>query len=140
MKAPDRSANRALLVVGGLLLADRVLGIFSPANPYADAPPGRPIDVGPTLTDLNMKAIADGLEVLLYGGIFEDEQAVIEAFDPAANDADVAGIIRAFGTRCAWFGLIQCMTLPGALAHYLSPGDRAELNAQLSSRGITIQF
>lgn len=140
MTAKDNSGNRALLVVGGLLLADRVLGIFTPANPYAGAEPGRPIDVEPTLTDLNMMAIADTLEVLLYGEIFEDEQAVISSFDPAMNDADVAGIIRAFGTRCAWFGLIQCMTLPAAIAHYLSPGDRSELNARLASRAITIRF
>jgi hypothetical protein len=132
-----------ILAIGGLLLADRVLGLFSnpqdPAtNPYT-APDGSP---PAQWTTAQVRAAADGIEAAIWGtwDWSEDEQAVIGILTAVPTERDLVALINTYGLRGGFILGGDGLTLPATVTAYLSSGERATVNAALSAKGIQFQF
>jgi hypothetical protein len=71
-----------------------------------------------------------------------DEQAIFDVFSQMQNNADILQLIKAYGTRYNFvFGVpIGKLSLPQIIVSELSESERAELNAILQAKQITINF
>lgn len=129
-----------LLVVGGLLMADKVLGIFSDANDPGSRPYPNPGGAPRVLTDAQLRGYADSIEAALYGfwNWTEDEAEVVRILSGIPTDQDMVALVNVYGTRGT--ALLPSITLPAAVSAYLSPSDISTINAALSARGMQFRF
>ena len=130
------------LVALGFALLDRIVPPSPDDVEPGEGSAGDPLEVEPTLSFERMQQLADTIDqALLQNPWMENEQAAIDSILECRNDADVAGLIAVFGVRHqspAWW--FPGFTLPGAVAEYLDPDEKEELNAGLIARGISFTF
>jgi len=131
-----------LLIGGGLLLANKVLGVVDgdpTEGPKPINPPAPSTDGVPTLTVLQLKAMADILFDVLAAYATEDEALAISTILRCRNDKDLEWLIYYFGNRFV-LRRLGYFTLPQLIAEYLEPSDIEQLNAGLSRLGISYTF
>ncbi len=75
-------------------------------------------------------------------GVGTDNQVIMQVFGAMNNNADVLALIKTYGRRQnTWFGVpMGRYTLNQLLINELSNSERAELNALLEKKNITIKF
>jgi hypothetical protein len=138
--------NSPALGIGLALLAfvvvEKVFGLFADEQPGGDVDPA-PDDTRPaTLTASQALALADRIEVAVYGtGVvvtpYEDDADFCAALLVPRVSADVRLLMNAYGERGT---LLNELTLSETVAAYLDPDILAEVRAQYAARGITQFF
>lgn len=132
--------DKVLMAVGALMAVAWISEKFRD-DTFDDFVPA-PVD--PTVPNLSAQALtimADILEQALLGGSFtEDEQTVYGQFDQLTNDADLYALIETFGTRCQYFGMFNCGTLPQVMIYYLDHDELFIINSILQENGLSYRF
>jgi len=131
---PGQIINLALLIVG-LAAIKELKGSFTASTDRlkCSKDPGKP-----SLTANGYEAVAGRIYGYLYDDPWEYESAIIREMNRMANDRDVCELIQAYGERGPFYG--RKLTLGQALANYLSDKQLAELNGNLSAKGIKYRF
>ena len=102
--------------------------------------PPPPVGEAPTMTRPAARVLADRVFAGIYGGWFEDENAVVAAMLPPVNASDVFLVVDEYGIRRGpWWSPVE-YNLPGALRAFLSPADLARINNDYARRGINVRF
>jgi len=91
----------------------------------------------PTLSPVQLSSLADQIEAAGIATLGTDENAIFAAFDKLQNQADLNGLILAFGERRAEFTLAT-VTLPAFLSTELSDFDLEIIRADLAKKGIKL--
>lgn len=132
-----------LLIVGGLVLINKLGGLLpgeGDGTGHEDLPDGQDLDEEPTYPQGTFVVWANALATALVYMDWEDEETVYRIFGYLHNVADVLALEKAFGSRCATFGVIDCYTLSEAIVNYFNAEEVATLNGILSAKGINFSY
>lgn len=128
-----------LLILGGLFLGSKVVGLFTGDTPEPPPGPPPPTPDPPTLSTVQLQTMAGELVALLTFYVTEDEQAVVDIITRCNTDGDVGWLVHYYGDPFnPW--QMRRMNLPESVAAYLDPDDLATLNARLGAKGIQFRF
>lgn len=143
----NKIATGAALVVGGVLLYK----LLSDNSDHEDEFDGTYQSTQtPTIQPAQARILAERISMAIYGSstfwstwlfgsAIEDEGEVVRSMtnETITNDADVLLVAKEYGVRGAY--LTNDYTLFQAIAAYLEPSDRAEINEVYRSRNINIR-
>lgn len=146
MKADEAKGWIPVVVMGGIGLAilDGISKadsfLFGEGEPGADqAKPSAPTGQKQTLTDLQVKSIADILDMDMNHNAFTDQDEVVRQLIKPNNDADVQAIIKAYGTRRGYF-FSGPWTLPARVTDQIDADLIANVNASYSDARINYRW
>lgn len=136
--AKDETLNTVVLVGGLLLIVDQIADALFPGR---TAPGPDDLDTtGATLSESQLNVMAQACEQALLGGWGEDEETLYAQFAQLNTIGDLFGLIKAYGERCALFGILWCGTLPATLGYYLDRDELDHINGILHDNGINFSF
>lgn len=141
MASKDNTLTGALLI-GGLLIADKVVGWFAPENPGGDVPPAPEDPTAATMTQTEADTVADQIEAAVWGtGVVEswteDDEAFAACLMVPRNTADVRLLMNAYGSRGTHF---DKKNLTETVVEYLDDDYRQAVRDDYAAKGITIRF
>jgi len=133
---------RGGLLLGGLLLVNKVFGWFAPDNPGGTVTPGLGDTRPATLDAVSANTLADRIEVAVWGtgaveAWTEDEEEVASCLMVCRVTNDVRLLMNAYGSRGTHFNKLN---LTETVVEYLDNDYRAAVNADYQAKGITINF
>lgn len=126
----------ATVILGGVALYFAAKGIFrgSGTNAVDEARKGAGT---PTLSPTQLASMADQIEAAGLATLGTDEDSIFDVFSRLKNQADLDGLIVAFGERRIEFTLATS-TLPAFLSSELSTSELEKLRKLLAQKGISI--
>jgi len=142
MTIPKDNTTRIVALLAGVLIADKVFGLFKKAKPGGDVTPA-PGDIRPaTLSAVDAAALADVIEQAVWGSApiptpTEDDDAFAAALLVCRVTADVQLLMNAYGERGTF---LSPLTLVETVAAYLDDDLKTSVNRTFALRGITIRF
>lgn len=143
----NRIATGAALVIGGVLLYK----LLADDSEHEDEFDGTyNTTQTPTMQPAQARILAERVSLAIYGSstfwstwlfgsLIEDEGEVVRSMtdETITNDADVLLVAKEYGVRGAY--MTNDYTLFQAIAAYLKPSDREEINEVYRSRNINIR-
>ena len=147
--ATERFLTAGAVSLGAILFAKFLLGEYSTwahskeVNQELDAAIKREEENGNKLSFswAQFRQFAGMIEAAT-NGVGTDTQVIMQVFSQLKNNADVLALIKVYGRRQnTYFGIpMGRYTLNQLLINELSNGERADLNALLQNKKITIKF
>ena len=131
---------RGGLLLGGLLLVNKVFGWFAPDSPGGSVTPALGDTRQATLDTVTANALADRIEVAVWGSgaveaWTEDEEEFAACLMVCQVTNDVRLLMNAYGNRGTHFDKLN---LVETVAAYLDDDYRAAVNADYLAKRITI--
>lgn len=139
--ATDSNSLFRLAAIGvGVVLIDKVFGLFAPEKPGGDVPPGTGDDRPATINAAEAQALADRLYENLIGDQWIPRPWEYDG-DAAATlmQCKVTRDVRLVMNAYATIGFIG-RNLTNDVVSFLDSDYRAEVNANYTTKGIQIQF
>ena len=125
-----------------VLLADKVLGFFTPDNPGGNVTPGTGDDRPATMNEAEARALADRIEADVWGtGVveawFEDDEDFAATLTECKVTNDVRLLMNVYGNRGTHF---VRPNLTETVVEYLDAEFRDAVNENYRRKGINIRF
>lgn len=144
MGSTDSNGLVKLVAIGaGVVILDKVVGIFTPDKPGGDVTPGTGDNRPATFDVATARALADRLESDFWpGGLialpFEYDEDAAATLMQCQVTNDVRLLMNEYGTRGT--AIFERYNLTETVVKFLDNNYRDAVNADYQTKGITIRF